>query len=94
MTWTSRPRDEVFRALCRTAMATRAAAHETPPMIVSVDTMLPISKHRDGMLKLGRRRLEALCESEDWTNEDWLHLGALAACAFLVAFAFVVILLS
>jgi len=95
MTWTIKPRDDAFRALCRTAMAARALAHEAAPANVSADTMLPfVPEHRDGILKLGRRRIEALCEAEDWSAEDWWHMAALAACAFLAAFAFVVILLS
>jgi hypothetical protein len=97
MTWTTKPRDDVFRALCRTAIAARASEHgATPVIVVSDTTMLPlvVPPYRDGIIKLGRRRLETWCEAEDWANEDWLHLGALAACAFLVAFAFVVIVAS
>jgi hypothetical protein len=97
MTWTTKPRDDVFRATCRAAMAARASEHEAAPVIVVSDTtMLPlvVPPYRDGIIKLGRRRLAVLCETEDWTGEDWAHMLALAACAFLTGFAFVVILLS
>jgi hypothetical protein len=92
MTWTTKPRDDAFRAMCRAAMAQRTAEHEATPVISSDEAMLPIlAEYRDGILKLGRRRLEAWYEEEDWSTEDWWHLMALAACAFLVAFALVVI---
>jgi hypothetical protein len=81
--------------MCRTAIAARAAEHEAMPVITSDEAMLPIlAEYRDGILKLGRRRLEAWCEAEDWSSEDWWHLMALAGCAFLVAFALVVIMAS
>ena len=97
MTWTTKPRDDAFRAMCRAAMTARASEHEAAPVVVVSDTtMLPlvVPPYRDGIIKLSRRRLEAWCEAEDWSTEDWWHLMALAGCAFLVAFALIVIMAS
>jgi len=85
MTWTVKPRDDIFRDLCKDAMAARALVHEAAPVIINADSLLPLD-YQDERIRVGRHN--------DWTDEDWWHMLALTLAAFLAAFAGTVILVE